>query len=722
MYSTQQLSKDCKEIEISHCRKVVFAVLSLAIILLAVYGNSFNCSWHFDDEPNITTNPNLHMTELSREQIGRALKSDRNSPHSLYRPVACLSFALNHYFGDLNVFGYHLVNLVIHFLSSIFLFLFILNTLQLTSLKGRYSSNAYEIALLATVLWAINPIQTQAVTYIVQRMAALAAMFYILSMYFYLKARTVEGTQPKIAFFVSSGLSFLLALGSKENAAMLPMSLFLYEAIVLQEDTRAFFRKNVKWFALTLSFIALIGLLYFFSKHGNIFSFLKGYENRPFTLAERLLTQPRIFIFYITLLLYPMPNRLSIAHSFELSTSLFEPVTTFFAILFVFGLIAFSLAIARKSPLFAYCILFFVVNHFIESTIFSLELVFEHRNYLPSMLFFIPVAAGLCYLLDHFSNRKRMKYVLSAFIVLLLVGLGNSTFMRNFTWRNGESLWIDASEKAPGESRVHHNLGRFYQDHGFRQAAIEEYKKALQAPVGHRRDEEIVTHYNLAKLFTDLGDTQVAKTHYEKAIAMNPRFIPALNNLAALLDRLGETESANALLRRVLEFDPCDGHANLNTGLHYLRIKEHDKAIQHLTKARESVALEGDRLLYLGIAYKQRGEYGRSSIYLRRALDLRHRAMDAHLHLAEVYARTGLPAKAELEAEKAIELLMEDKRHPYRIIRQMTEPAETLHAEPALEIILPFISKVLGKRSAELNELEELIDETLHHLAGVERP
>jgi protein O-mannosyl-transferase len=194
-----------------------------------------------------------------------------------------------------------------------------------------------------------------------------------------------------------------------------------------------------------------------------------------------------------------MPHRLSIAHSFELSTSLFEPVTTFFAILFVFGLIAFSLAIARKRPLFAYCILFFVVNHLIESTIFSLELVFEHRNYLPSMLFFVPIAAGLCYLLDHFAYRKRMKYVLCAFIVLLLVGLGHSTFMRNFTWKNEESLWIDASEKAPGEFRVHHNLGKFYQDYGFNQEAIEEYKKALAAPSGHRKGEIIVTHYNLGK-------------------------------------------------------------------------------------------------------------------------------------------------------------------------------------------------------------------------------
>jgi protein O-mannosyl-transferase len=77
-----------------------------------------------------------------------------------------------------------------------------------------------------------------------------------------------------------------MALGSKENAAMLPMSLFLYEAIVIQEDTKLFFRRNLKWFILTCSIIALVGLLYFYFKQGAIFSFLKGYENRPFTLPR----------------------------------------------------------------------------------------------------------------------------------------------------------------------------------------------------------------------------------------------------------------------------------------------------------------------------------------------------------------------------------------------------------------------------------------------------
>jgi protein O-mannosyl-transferase len=717
MNSTQRISKDCREIEMSHCRKVVFAVLSLAIILLAVYGNSFDCSWHFDDEHNITDNPNIQLTDLSWEQIGRALKSDRNSPHSLYRPVACLSFALNHYFGRLDVFGYHLVNIVIHFLSSVFLFLFILNTLQLPSLKGRYSSNAYAIALLATILWAINPIQTQAVTYIVQRMASLAAMFYIVSMYFYLKARTVEGTQPKIAFFVSSGLSFLLALGSKENAVMLPMSLFLYEAIVLQEDTRAFFRKNLKWFALTLSFIALIGLLYFFSKHGNIFSFLKGYENRPFTLAERLLTQPRIFVFYITLLLYPMPHRLSIAHSFELSTSLFEPVTTFFAILLIFGLIASALAIAKKRPLFAYCILFFIVNHLIESTIFPLELIFEHRNYLPSMLFFVPVAAGLCYLLEHFAHRKRMKYVLSAFIVFLLIGLGHSTFMRNFTWKNEESLWIDASEKAPNEFRAYHNLGKFYQDNGFKREAIDEYKKAFQAPVRHRRNEIILTHFNLGKLYADLGHLEEGKRHYQEAINMNPKFTHALTNLAAIFDRQGETDSANALLSKVLEMNPADGLANLNVGLHHLRRGEPDTAIQHLMQAKISGAPQGDTLLYIGIAYKQKGQLGKASSFLTNVIQMGHRIPDARLHLAEVYSRGNLPLKAEREIETALEILAQDEDYFFRTINRMAEEGKRHHVEPSAEIILPMISGILKGKTIDLGRWKDLVEEKLSRAA-----
>jgi len=224
---------------LSHCRIVVFSIIALSLLIFSIYGNSFDCSWHFDDEPNITDNPNLHLKEITWQNLKRALFSDRNNPAYPYRPMACLTFALNHYFGGLNVFGYHLVNVLIHLISSVFLFLFIYHTLNLASLKAKYARQSYFIALLATTLWAINPVQTQAVTYIVQRMASLAGMFYIMSMFFYLKARISETGSKKIIFFILCFVSFVMALGSKENAAILPLSVFLYEIVILQEDAGA---------------------------------------------------------------------------------------------------------------------------------------------------------------------------------------------------------------------------------------------------------------------------------------------------------------------------------------------------------------------------------------------------------------------------------------------------------------------------------------------------
>ena len=165
-----------------------------------------------------------------------------------YRPVARLSLALNYYFGGLNVSGYHLANTIIHLVASVFLFLFIYHTLNLPSLKAKYATKSYAVALLATILWAINSVQTQAVTYIVQRMASLAGMFYIISMYYYLKTRTETITGRKPLFFILCFVSFLRAFGSKENAVMLPMSLLLYEMLIIQEETEKFLRNSIKVF------------------------------------------------------------------------------------------------------------------------------------------------------------------------------------------------------------------------------------------------------------------------------------------------------------------------------------------------------------------------------------------------------------------------------------------------------------------------------------------
>ena len=140
------------------------ALAVLGVLVFAVYSNSFHASWQFDDIPNIRDNASLRLERLSTEGIRRALHAHQKAPDCLYRPVACLSFALNYFFGGLDVRGYHLVNIAIHFLSASFLFLFVFQCLNLPSLRPRYGPRSCEIALLTALLWAIHPLQTQAVT------------------------------------------------------------------------------------------------------------------------------------------------------------------------------------------------------------------------------------------------------------------------------------------------------------------------------------------------------------------------------------------------------------------------------------------------------------------------------------------------------------------------------------------------------------------------------
>jgi tetratricopeptide (TPR) repeat protein len=705
------------EPSLSYCRIVVFSIIALSVLIFSIYGNSFDCSWHFDDEPNVTDNPNLHLKEITWENLKRALYSDRNNPAVLYRPVACLTFALNHYFGRLEVFGYHLINILIHLLSSIFLFLFIYHTLNLPCLRTKYAPKSYFIALLATTLWAINPVQTQAVTYIVQRMASLAGMFYIMSMFFYLKARTVHTSDRKVLVLILCIVFFLMALGSKENAAMLPLSIFFYEILLIQDTTGEKLRRYLKLFAIVAGAILIFCFTYFYIQGGNIFSFLNGYENRPFTLAQRLLTEPRIIIFYVSLLLYPMPNRLNIAHPVQISTSLFEPISTAFSILFIAGTITYAIYLAKKRPLFSFCILFFFLNHAIESTILPLELIFEHRNYIPSLLFFVPVAIGFSNLLQFYAKKHVMKYTISVFVILLLIGLGHSAFVRNFTWKNEKALWIDAVEKAPDQFRAHHNLGRYYHDHGYKEKAISEYEKALASPVSNRKSEIFITCYNLGKIYGDLKDYEKALNYYNRALCINPTFPPLYNNFAAIFDRKGKYEIAYNYLVKAIGLKPDSFEANYNLGLHYLREKQPDKAIHYLSNVPNGAEFEERVLVYLGIAFKQKGQLGRAVTYFKRALKKNARNIKPYLHLAEIFYRIGDNKQAKQEIAKAINL-MTNKDAFHKILDDLQRNDRSTNLQPEAAIVIPLMSELCLHKSKILKEWSELLKEKSSQFKG----
>ena len=158
-------------------KKNLIIFLFLFIFVFCAYSTNYDASWHFDDYPNIVDNPRIHINDFKfknfKEALFAAYDEGQYLGRQLYRPVPMLTFALNWYIGKDNVFGYHIVNNAIHLVTTFFLFLTVLNLLMSPNLKGKYQGNEYAIAFLSAILWAVNPIQTQAVTYIVQRMASL---------------------------------------------------------------------------------------------------------------------------------------------------------------------------------------------------------------------------------------------------------------------------------------------------------------------------------------------------------------------------------------------------------------------------------------------------------------------------------------------------------------------------------------------------------------------
>jgi len=690
------------ETHLTPCRRNVFAFVAIFVIVLTIYSNTFHASWHFDDDINILTNKPLHLKELTWSNIKKTFFASVNNVGKIYRPVACLSFALNYYVGKDNVLGYHIVNVSIHFLASLFLFLFLYQTLNLPLLKARYGPNSYFIALLSTVLWAINPVQIQAVTYIVQRMASMAGMFYIMSMYFYLNGRTSENKARQGIYFFLCFIAAVLAFGSKENAVTLPISIFLFDLFIIQGLSK----ENIKRNSIIVLLLLLIPVaLALVLKGPSIFStqnLLSGYERRAFTLAERLLTEPRIILFYISLLFYPMPGRLCINHDIAISHSLIDPPTTIVAILFIVGIICVSIVKSRKWPFVSYCIIFFFVNHLTESSIFPLELVFEHRNYIPSMLFFAPLAILLLRALQLFSKKRSMQVIISIFIILVLVGHGHNTFVRNVIWKTGESLWMDAVDKNPKLPRPYHNLAKYYGDMGYREKEITLYLQALALERGPNYPSNHMTHYNLALAYISIDQKEKAIKHLRKAIELAPGFSSAYNNLGVLMMKQGKYDEAFNNFISALSHDEHSAVAHNN--LSFILIKK-GRLAEALSESKKALALEKDftRAFYnLGIIYKYEESFTKAKHYLELVLNKNRKEIMTRLHMIEVlYLKQEKELLREFLAE-TLGIIPPEKLDA--LIKEIAANTIQDDEAPDLQIILPLLGRAYMERSERLKE------------------
>jgi tetratricopeptide (TPR) repeat protein len=617
------------------------------LFVLIIFFNTLNAAFQLDDFRNITQNSTLHIDNLSPSTLYNVASGNAEKGKVLYRPVSYISFAVNWYFGKDDVTGYHGVNLAIHILISFFLYLAILALFDTPKLGQKYREDKYFIAVLAACLWAVNPIQTQAVTYIVQRMAALATLFSIIGIFLYVKARITGSVKKRLALFTGMVLCFALAVGSKENALLLPGSLFLVEVIFFQNMSDPKIRKKIIGLGVIVCLMVLFLGSVLFLNWDFFGRILGGYERRTFTLAERLMTQPRVVLFYLSQIFYPIADRLSIDHDFVVSTGLFSPWSTLPAIMLVMGLVVGALWQMNRMPLLCFAILFYFVNHLIESSIIPLEMVFEHRNYLPSLFLFLPIAAGAKYLVNHYApDRKVMQGLVIGFITLWIAVSGFATYTRNMAWKNEQTLWEDALEKAPGRSRPYLNLASVYQKTD-PDRVIRLYQAAMHLKDDTRHKPEIVSLINLANMTAARHQNhETAIQMYRRILELKPGFYPARYHLAQSLIAAGDMEAADTQIKKLLAKNPESINFLTIQAVILLRQNHVNQALPHLIDAVKLAPENENIWILLGAARYLAGRHDAAGKLFEKAYHLSDKKMTALLLLIQNNVQSGDRPKA----------------------------------------------------------------------------
>jgi protein O-mannosyl-transferase len=664
-----------------HCKAFALIVLIIGI----VYSNTLDADWHLDDFHNITNNPWIQIDNLYPKTLKNTFFATHDNGEyrgeNIYRPAAMFSFALNWYFGKTDVTGYHVVNIIIHLIAALFLFLCVYTLLETPNVRENFANNQYSIALLAAVLWAIHPIQTQAVTYIVQRMASMAGMFFIAAMYTYLKARLSHDFFTKISLFFVSALLFILAISSKENAVILPLLLVVIEFVFFQDLRNPKIRRLIVFiFALFLVFSLIAGTFLFFDN--SVMPFLERYSYRPFTLTERLMTEARVVLFYVYQLFYPVSSNFSVAHDITLSTSLISPWTTFPAIIVIISVVTAAFLTAHRMPILSFAVIFFFVNHIIESTIIPLELVFEHRNYIPSMFVFVPISTVICNVLDRYKNSDKqfLFYTYGLITTILIIAMGVGTYTRNFDWLTEKSFWEDALNKAPNSARPYQNLAvSHYSKIGDYDTAIELLEKSIDLKDSKPNYARMISFLNLSKNFARKNEMDTALYYAEKAANAMSADI-AVENFIVTLIKLDRLESAIINANQYIENRPGKEKGIELKTIALIKLGYFQEAEKYALQIYKNDPFNVKYIMYFGLVHSALENCEKADFYLHRAARMRSPdRLSIYLSLINNSINAGFEEKTKAYIEQIFQLFsihdikntiknIEDEKHPVFLI------------------------------------------------------
>jgi tetratricopeptide (TPR) repeat protein len=580
----------------------------IIILCLAAYSNTFHVPFQFDDPRSITEVPFVRDVHQFP------------NPVTLQRAVGFFTFALNYRLHGTDVVGYHIVNLCIHIMNAFLVYALIVLSFRTPVLQGSsLKKHAKPIALFSALLFAGHPIQTQAVTYIAQRFASLATLFFLLSLVAYVRSRLPAAANPSnhrsLIWYGVSLLSAVFAMKTKETAFTLPVVIALYEFLFLEGAIK----KRILLLLpllLTMTIIPL-SLLGTAKPLGDMLGDISEATRLQTTVsrAEYLITEFTVIATYLRLLFFPVHQNLD--YDYPIFESFFTPevVFSFLLLALILGTGVYLLYRDRRSPgagrIAAFGIFWFFITLSVESSVIPIaDVIFEHRLYLPSVGFFLACTSALFWgaekLRARWANAGKVVVIALAAAVVVFAGLA---YGRNIVWQSEESLWEDVIRNSPMKARGYNGLGLAYFNRG-------RYDRAIEA--------------------------------FAKAIALHPSYGVAFNNIGNALYRNGLYDRAIEAQTEAIALEPDNAIFRDNRGLSYLAIGAYDRALDDFSRAIALDLSYAKSYHNLGFVYHSKGLY-------RQAVEEYTRAIALDPGNAVFRSNRGSAYAANGEYERAIE-------------------------------------------------------------------
>lgn len=617
----------------------------LCIVTFLSYANVLYGEFQFDDRYTIIEND--------------FIKKPDNFVHANWiqlflsggRPVTDFTFALNYRWGKLDVFGYHLVNILIHIGVVIIAYFFVRKTIReippLRYTQGRNDpisstggANIDMIALTVAALFALHPIQTQAVSYVSQRAELLNALFYLGSLLLFIRSIETDRALKKILLYLGGLVSFILSYGSKATAISLPVILLLYDCYFLKRRPLI---KRLMYSGPPIIGGSVIAAIFLTRIGGSPYI---GYSIDTITPYSYLFTQMRIFLTYIRLIIFPVNQNLD--YNYPVYHSFFDPQVflSFLFLLFLFGLAIYLFYRSRvtiydsdytdhdlritpgKLCLISFGILwFFIVLLPSSSIIPQRDVIMEHRLYLASLGLILSLTIACRMVLNTIFDKYQVnrRYALGIIIVVgILSVLSLATNRRNTVWQDDLSLHRDIVSKSQGKPRAHYNLGTAFLKRGYYGEALSEFKKALES-----RDDGSITR---EKIFINMGVTLLRVDRTDEAIDIFREGLKLysadpdlLDNMATALKKKGRYDEAIKYANLSLMINPWNSDMHSLIGKIYYEQGSYEKAIEYYKKALE--ISPDDPLISWDIALilDRMGRSEEASLYYKRYLSQQHK-------------------------------------------------------------------------------------------------